>query len=328
MRKKPDAWNARCLAGVLLTALASAPLCAEDAVEPGLTPSAAATEAALTPGLPPATAGPGANPASAPAAALAPLAGPLSVSLGAEALLTLSDGWHWVPKAQLSHYLAATGRHAGAWDLGIALSPADAPQEFRLQFEPMGLVEEGAPEAMAEDALLARVQERAALENSRHRQLGQVELDLNGWALTPVLELDGQRLVWAEHRVSGGEERLGWHGRFRLRGGVVKLDILMPPEQWDQQGPPARALFEGLAPLPGQGLADRQADDRKADLDLVGLVMDGVFGRGALAAGPPLAEDAGLGPRIALWSGVTLACVAAALWGWRRLQAWRLGRLK
>jgi len=233
-----------------------------------------------------------------------------------------------VPQNQLKAFLATAGRQPGAWDLGIALSPGDAPQQLRLQYEPMGRVEDGPSDGLSPDALMARLTERAAQENARRRQNGLTDIDLNGWALTPALELEGQRLLWAEHRLNGYEERLSWHGRFRLRGGVLKLDLSLQGDQWDLVGPQVRTLFEGLAAAPGQGLADAQAGDKKAALDLAGLVVDGVFGRGALAAGPPVTEDLGLGWQLGLWIAAVLALVAAALWAWRGLKAWRLEQIK
>jgi uncharacterized membrane-anchored protein len=314
MRRKPDALNARCLAGVLLLALACAPLRAEDAAaEPTAQPTAEA-------------AAPDAGAVTPAEAQL--LTGPLSVSLPGGADLELPEGWRWVAKEQLRAYLLPTGRKPGAWDAGIALPPGEGAKEFHLQFEPMGLVEAGDAAALAPDALLARLQELAKAANQRRRLRGQPEQAVSGWALPPTLELDGQRLVWAERSSVGADERLGWHGRLRLRGGVIKLDLGLAPDDWAILDPEARALFSALAPKLGQAVVSRQSVDKVAAMDLPELVVDGVFGRGALAAGPAEAEDAGLWARLAAWAAAAAALVAAGLWAWRRVQALKLQRMK
>ena len=335
MKREPEAWNARCLAGVLLLALIAVPLAADDGAVPGLSPTAAAEEptevatpvVTLAPSPEATLAPPAPSPAPGPVM-VQPQVGPLSLSLGAQALLQLGDGWRWVDRAQLNPYLAASGRREGAWDLGLALSPGEEPQEFRVQFEPMGWVEDGAADALSPEPLMARLQDLAAQANARHRKQGQPELAINGWAQSPALEMEGQRLIWAEHRQVGGDDRLAWHGRLRLRGGVLKLDLMMAGDRWDVLGPQARALFEGLAAQPGQAWADHKAGDPKAPLDLGALVVDAVFGRGSLVGAGPEDGGEGMGLSAALWGGLGLALIAGALWAWRRIKAWRIQQMK
>jgi uncharacterized membrane-anchored protein len=332
MRRRAEARRAPRLAGALLLLALGAALPADGGADPGLSPTAAEAAAAATPdaaAAPSPELAAAANPAPAAAPTpgpvmVVPQVGPLSLSLGAQAVLQLGDGWRWVDQGELKAYLAPSGRRAGPWDLGLALSPGDDPQEFRLQFEPMGAVADGPPDALAPEALMGRLQGMAVAR----RKKGQPELAINGWALTPALEMDGQRLVWAEHRQSEGEERLGWHGRFRLRNGVLKLDVSMSAERWEALGPQARALFEGLSAQPGQAWADRAASDRPAALDLPNLVVDGVFGRGSLVGGAPDDGGEGVGSSVALWSALGLGLITLALGAWRRLKAWRLQRIK
>jgi len=96
------------------------------------------------------------------------VAGPQDLSLGADVRLALPDGWHWVPKDRLQAYFAGDGRKAGAWDLGLALSPGQPLFEFRVQFEPLGAMVEPAA-GLDSAALMAKIQAAAATANQERR---------------------------------------------------------------------------------------------------------------------------------------------------------------
>jgi len=225
-----------------------------------------------------------------PAAEAAPLvAGPVDLSLGTDVRLSLPEGWHWVPKERLQSYFGNDGRRAGAWDLGLALSPGQPLFEFRVQFEPIGAVPE-AGLTVDPAAMLAKIQSAAAVMNRQRREQGGFELQIPGWSMEPAYDTAAQRLVWGERRVSGADERRGWHARLLGRAGVLKLDVESADDLMSLQTPLLQALFSHLGLAEGRGLAERQASDRAADLDLAALVLEGTLGRGSLAPGGPPAQ--------------------------------------
>jgi uncharacterized membrane-anchored protein len=244
------------------------------------------------------------------------MAGPLDLSLGAEAYLSLPEGWHWVPKDRLQAYFGNDGREAGAWDLGLALSPGQPLFEFRVQFEPLGAVAEPTG-ALDPAALLAKVQAGAAAANTARRISGGVEVQIPAWADEPAYDAGSKRLTWGEHRVSGADERRGWHARLLGRAGVLKIDAEGPEDLMQLQVPLLQTLFNGLSLAEGRGLADHGSTDKAAPVDLTGLLLEGTLGRGSLnPAGPP-AEPL---PPVAIG---TLEAAAALLLAWGSVAAWR-----
>ena len=284
-----------------LAALASTANAAEDAT--AVSATAAAT----------------AQPESPASDAAELVAGPADLSLGAEVRLALPDGWHWVPKDKLQAYFGSDGRKAGAWDLGLALSPGQPLFEFRVQFEPLGAVAEPAagPDSAA---LMAKIQAAAATANQERRAQGGMEVQIPGWSAEPAYDPASKRLVWGERRQTGADERRGWHARLLGRAGMVKLDVEAPDDLMPLQAPLLQTLFNGLSLAEGRGLADRQAADKPAAVDLDGLVLEGTLGRGSLNQGP--SQEAPLPP--AAVAGLEIAAALLLAWGgvafWRGLK--------
>jgi uncharacterized membrane-anchored protein len=262
-----------------------------------------------------------AQPESA-AASVETLAGPVDLSLGAEARLSLPEGWHWVPKDRLQAYFGTDGRKAGAWDLGLALSPGQPQFEIRAQFEPLGAVVEPAG-PLDTAALLAKVQAAATAANLERRTEGGLETQIPGWAEEPAYDTTSKRLVWGERRENGAEARRGWHARLLGKAGVLKLDAEGPADLMQLQAPLLLALFNSLSLAEGRGLTDRSPGDRAATVDLEGLVLAGTLGRGSLE--PAAAPEEPLSPLALGLIGTGAALMAAwgAVAGWRGLRRWR-----
>ncbi|HTB34929.1 MAG TPA: DUF2167 domain-containing protein [bacterium] len=280
------------------------------------TPAAPAPPAAAA--APPATDAATAGPAGAiPDTDL--MAGPLDLTLGAEAHLSLPDGWHWVPKERLQAYFGSDGRKAGAWDLGLALSPGQPLFEFRVQFEPLGAVAEPAG-PLDSAALLSKIQAAAATANLERRSQGGLDLQIPGWSEEPAYDPATKRLTWGERRVSGADERRGWHARLLGRAGVLKLDVEAPEDLMQLQTPLLQALFNALSLADGRALDDRGPADKAAAMDLPGLLLAGTLGRGSLKNEAPLEEPMSPVAVAALEAGLTLLLAWGAVAGWRGLQ--------
>jgi len=252
----------------------------------------------------------------------APIEGPTNVSLGAEAVLDLPEGWRWVPKEQMPAYFAATSRTVSAWDLGVVLVPSSnsgQAQELRLQFEPLGALNEVG--LQDPETLLGSAREVAAAVGLRRQRVGLAVRELNTWRWEPNYQAESHVLrfggSWMELEQEGISMHLRWLGRF----GAIKLDW-----KGDEEGAYvftalSEQLDEALHFAPGHGLAERQPGDAAAKLDLNALVLDGLFGRGALKGGKQ--EEP---PPIYAWILGALVAAVAAAWlvitGWRSLESW------
>jgi uncharacterized membrane-anchored protein len=256
--------------------------------------------------------------------AWSPVTGPAHVTLGAEAQLELPQGWSFVPKDQLPAYFSPGPRRAGAWDLGVALGPDSGAPELRLQFEPMGAVDDraGLEEPLA---LLARVQQAMDAENARRGLQGQAGTLVSGWSQAPAYELGAHRLLFGELRSSNGEDLAAWRLRLNGRAGVLKIDLVTGADRLANYAAAAAGLAEGLSFLPGRGLDAAQDSDRRAALDLNALVLDAVAGRGT--AGPLPRRDAlPLAVSATLALALGLAIVSGALGLYRWVRAWNAER--
>ena len=299
MTRRPEAFRssrARLLAGVLLLGLlGAAPLRAE--------------------GDP--------SPAPVPDTLIQALDGPLQVSLGAEALLDLPTGWRFVPAAALPRYFAGRPERPGAWDRGVVLTSAP-DLELRLLFEPMGAV---ATEPLPQpDALLPQAQ--ALARSLRQKPGGASQRELAFWRWEPTYDPAHQVLrfggVWRE----GEDETVSLHLRWLARRGVLKLDWRGAEDNAAAFVALSEQLDEALHIVAGQALADAQPGEKRAALDLNGLVMDGLFGRRAASGGAPEAPARPLWAWIAVWAVGALAPVWAVVTLVQGLSAWLARRQK
>lgn len=247
------------------------------------------------------------------------VSGPAILTLGAQARLDLPPDWRWVAQEQLGAYFAASGRRSGRWDLGVALAPG-SPAELRLQFEPLGAVNDADPSVLAPDALMARLEQAEDEANQRRRALGLPEARISAWVQAPGYDPAKRRLQWSELHQVGADEVLGWHARLLGREGVIKLDLVGPQAALLDQTPQAQALVDAVAFQAGKGLDLRQPTDKASPLGLDALVVDGASGRGALAGGAP-PEPASLWAQLALWLAGAALAVWAALTGSRAWMA-------
>jgi uncharacterized membrane-anchored protein len=281
-------------------------------VQPAADSSTAAADLTATPGSQ--TAEAGALTQTSAAAAWTAVDGPAHLTLSTEVLLELPAGWRFVAKDQLPAYFASTKRNAGDWDLGVALGPDDGAPELRLQFEPVGAVDDSA--GLEEPlALLDRVQQMAEAENSTHEGQGSAQITV--WNQPPAYELGAHRLLFGETRTENGQDLAAWRLRLPGRSGVLKLDLVAPADTLPALSAQAAVLAAGLSFQENRGLDSRQSTDRAAALDLNGLVLEGVLGR---------SDDGGSGKApVSAWVWITLCSVTAlalALGGallWRRL---------
>jgi len=255
------------------------------------------------------------------AASWTALDGPAHLTLGAEAYLELPEGWRFVSRDRLGAYLGGSGRSAGNWDLGVALGPDSPSMELRLQFEPMGAVDDSA--GLEEPlALLARIQQAASDANVRRRLAGQGDLLVTGWSQPPAYELAVHRLLFGELRTQGGEDWAAWRLRLPGRDGVLKIDLLEPAEALSSFSAQAAELAANLSFQPGRGLDERLPADKPAGLDLNGLVLRGVLGRGGSGGVPRESIPVGV------LAAVALALAFGAVRLLRELTAWREARDK
>jgi uncharacterized membrane-anchored protein len=244
--------------------------------------------------------------------------GPAHLTLSSEVLLDLPAGWRFVPKDQLQAYFSPGGRTAGDWDLGVALGPGNGTPELRLQFEPMGAVDDraGLEEPIA---LLARVQQMADADNAQRRRDGRPESQIKVWNQPPAYELAVHRLLFGETRSENGQDFAAWRLRLPGRAGVLKLDLLAPADALAALSSQAAVLAAGLSFQADRGLDARQASDKAAPLDLNGLVLDGVFGHPGYG-GPSKSSSP-------VWLWMILSALMAVALGvgavliWRRFQA-------
>jgi hypothetical protein len=244
-----------------------------------------------------------------PAAATATAAlldGPLSVSLGAEAMLALPAGWHWVAGPQLKAYFATHGHAPGPWDRGVALD-ADG-REWRFIFEP------GAPVGLADSldgaALLAKAQSLAPAAG------------LQRWLTDPRWDAAHASLRLASVWHSGEEDSAALSQRWLARRGVLKLDWRGPLEQAEAAGAALDAMDAGLQWNSGQARAEAlPAEAPKLALDAFAVEI--LLGRSARA---PEAT----GDKVPLWGWIVggLAGLGLLAWALYRLVHGLLGWLR
>lgn len=251
--------------------------------------------------------------------------GPTSLSLGAEATLQLPDGWRFVPSDQLRAYWRGRGISAGPWDRGVVL-PDSGGFELRLVFEPLGAVAlEPLPQVTP---LLIQAQALARAAQANHGAVEGMGRELAFWRWEPFYEPSTNSLRFGGVWRAGTDETVSMHVRWLARRGVLKLDWRGTEDNADAFSAVVERMEEGLQFNLGQTRAEAGPKDPVAKLDLSGLVLDGLFGRGRASAGPPPSKP------LPLWAWALIGFASLAILivgivkGWRSLEAWLNGRAK
>jgi uncharacterized membrane-anchored protein len=211
------------------------------------------------------------------AAQLAMLHGPQQVALVDQAMLSLPEGYGFVPKKEAAAVMDLLGNPTDERFIGIVFPDTDAKWLASVDYEASGYIEDGDAKEWDADELLEGLQEGTKAGNEARRKMGITPIEVTKWVEVPNYDSPQHRLVWsAEVREIGGDNQdptINYNTYVLGREGYISLNLITSGSQIDNDKPAARQLLAAIQFNEGKRYADfNKATDKVADFGLSGLV--------------------------------------------------------
>jgi len=229
--------------------------------------------------------------------------GPLTGALGTVAEVQVPEGYVFAEAKEARRLLEMMGNPTSGSELGVIMPKVGDDEEpwfVFFEFEPVGYVKDDEKESLDAAALLSSIKEGNAAANKERKERGWTTLDITGWEVPPFYNAQTNNLEWAIRGESEGHGVVNYSTRLLGRKGVMRVDLVLSPEQLA----PVKAAYASLLPnfsfKSGEKYAEYRAGDKIAAYGLAALVAGGA---GALAVKTGLLAK--------LWKLIVAGVVAA-----------------
>jgi uncharacterized membrane-anchored protein len=229
--------------------------------------------------------------------------GPLTGALGTVAEVQVPDGYVFADAKEARRLLEMMGNPTSGSELGVIMPKVaenEEPWFVFFEFDPVGYVKDDEKESLDAAALLSSIQDGNASANKERQKRGWSTLDITGWEVPPFYNAQTNNLEWAIRGESEGHGVVNYSTRLLGRKGVMRVDLVLSPEQLSTVKTAYASLASGFTFKSGEKYAEYVAGDKIAAYGLTALVAGGA---GALAAKTGLLAK--------LWKLVVAGVVAA-----------------
>jgi uncharacterized membrane-anchored protein len=225
---------------------------------------------------------------------------PCDARLGTLAAIKIPEGFAFAGEDEVRKFLELTHNPPSGDELGVIVSQAEGDSWFVLfSYDPSGYVKDDEKQSIDADALLSSIREGNERGNEERRERGWGEIHVTGWQKPPFYDQRTNNLTWAMKARSDGGEVVNYSVRLLGRGGVMKADLVLGPEQLDAAVPQFNEMIGGFSYTSGNRYAEWRSGDKVAAYGLTALVAGG--------AGAAAAKSGLLGK---LWKLIVAALVA------------------
>lgn len=199
--------------------------------------------------------------------------GPSTGEIGDRATISIPEEFVFLDAAETARYVEWT-ENIPVGDEYL-FGPANDQWEAYFSFSPDGYVKDD--ERLDPDELLRTLRENQAAANEERRQRGWTELAIEGWQVPPRYNDATRSLEWATRLVSAdnGHVTINYNTRVLGRKGTMGVQLIAPPEYFDQGLAEFKANMDGFAYNAGERYADYEPGDRVAEYGLAALVTGG-----------------------------------------------------
>lgn len=229
------------------------------------------------------------NPPSsaAPAAPAAPsidwVVGPASANLGEIARVQVPAGYRFTAGDGTRKILEMMHNTTSGEELGLIVpeNTDDHPWFVIFEFDPMGYVKDDEKSKLDADAILNSLRESQEEGNKERQKRGWNTLTIDGWKVPPFYNDTTHNLEWAILVSSQKQTSVNYSTRVLGRKGVMRVDLVLDPEQLAAVQSSYQSLLTGFTFQPGETYAEFRKGDKIAEMGLIALVAGGA---GAIAA--------------------------------------------
>jgi uncharacterized membrane-anchored protein len=245
------------------------------------------------------------------------IAGPADGTLGTIGMVKIPEGYQFVGADDARKMLEAMGNPTDGSELGI-LAPSSMDWLVVFEFDDVGYVSDEDKDKIDADAILGSIKEGNEYANEERKKRGWPEVQITGWGQPPHYDDQTKNLEWEIRGSSEGHSITNYNTRILGRGGVMKANLLVSPDEIQAVLPVFKTLLDGYGFNEGQRYAEYKPGDKIAQYGLVGLMAGGAA---AVAAKTGILAKLGKGLwKIVLLVGAVIAGIAKKLFGSKRVE--------
>jgi hypothetical protein len=158
-------------------------------------------------------------------------------------------------------------------ELGVLLKN-DASWFVVFEFSADGYIKDDDRDLDA-DAILSSIRQANEKGNDIRRERGWASLEVLGWQQRPFYDPQTNNLTWAIRGRSEGDNFVNYSTRLLGRRGVMRVNLVLSPENVGNAVPAFNALLTNFSFNPGQRYAEWTRGDKVAEYGLTGLIVGG-----------------------------------------------------
>lgn len=224
---------------------------------------------------------------AAPAAPAGPsidwVVGPASANLGDIAKIQVPAGYRFTAGDGTRKILEMMHNTTSGEELGLIVPETTDDQAWFVifEFDPMGYVKDDEKSKLDADAILKSIRDAQDEGNKERQKRGWNTLTIDGWKMPPFYNDKTHNLEWAVLVSSEKHTSVNYSTRVLGRKGVMRVDLVLDPEQLATVQASYQSLLTGFAFQPGETYTEFRKGDKIAEMGLIALVAGGA---GAIAA--------------------------------------------
>jgi uncharacterized membrane-anchored protein len=210
--------------------------------------------------------------------------GPFTAKLGSVAEMNIPAGYQFADAAGARRFLELTHNPPSEQEVGIVtpiLHKGDDDNKFwfvLFDFDETGYVKDDEKSSIDADKLLESMKKATEQGNATRKEKGWSAFHLVGWQTQPFYDATTHNLTWGtlgrdEDPKQG--DTVNYSTRILGRNGVMRIDLVLSPEQVTDVVPHFDNLLSGFKFIPGNRYADFVKGDKVAEYGLTALIAGG-----------------------------------------------------
>ena len=211
--------------------------------------------------------------ANAAFAALGWQAGPTKGELGDVATVDVPEGYQFVGRAGAAKFMELTQNPSNGTELGVLLHSAES-WFVVFEFSAEGYVKDD-DRTLDVEAILDSIREGTEQSNKIRKERGWPTMHIDGWHQAPFYDPKTNNLTWSIRGSSEGDSSINHSTRLLGRRGVMKVDLVVSPEDVGTGVPAFNTVLTGFSFNAGQRYAEFTRGDKVAEYGLTGLIVGG-----------------------------------------------------
>jgi uncharacterized membrane-anchored protein len=200
-------------------------------------------------------------------------AGPTTGDIGGLAKIAVPEGYMFVGRGGAGKFLELLQNPSDGSELGVLLH-REKQWFVVFEFADEGYVKDDDRNLDA-DAILASIKKGTEQANEIRRERGWGTLEILGWQQKPFYDPQTHNLTWSIRGSSEGSPNVNHSTRLLGRRGVMKVNLVLGPEDLPTAVPAFNALMSDFSFKPGQRYTEFRRGDKVAEYGLTGLIVGG-----------------------------------------------------